>query len=66
MLSGMEPVDGRISWDELRAVVKASAPTHGVRAAFVDSIRQSLRVEGIDLSEAEVRRAVEHVVAPSK
>ncbi len=54
-----------MTWDELRAVVRAGAPTRGVRASFVESIRQSLRVDGIDISEAEVRLAVAHVIRPS-
>jgi hypothetical protein len=53
-------------WDQLQAVVRAAPRSRGVRAEFVESIRQSLRVEGIDVSDAEVRRAVELVIAPPK
>jgi hypothetical protein len=56
----------RISRDsplaELVEIVKATPPTRGVRAEFVRSVQQSLRVEGYVLSEAEVRRAVENVL----
>jgi hypothetical protein len=55
----MVQVTRETTWDELRALAKRAAPSRGLRDEFVQSIRQSLRVEGYVLAEAQVRRAVE-------
>jgi hypothetical protein len=62
----MAPVTRDTRWQDLQAIVKAAKPSLGVRDEFVRSVQQSLRVEGYELAEAQVRRAVEAVVRGAK
>jgi hypothetical protein len=51
---------------DLQAIVRAAKPSRGVRDEFVRSVQQSLRVEGYEVADAQVRHAVEAVVRGAK
>ena len=52
--------------EDLRALAKSVRPSSGLRAQFVQSVQQSLRVEGYLLGEDQVRRAVEGALNSAK